>query len=195
MRLIMPFVAAALTLSVHPAASQLPPPPACPATTQVENTTVARAWHEDVINRRNVASATLCITVTALPSSLCTNCREPGRGRGSALEFILCGAHTGAEFEGTNMPLGREGTNRGASWRPSRKLEHVARRQWQSDPKVEAMITLGLPLHGRPSRQFRSRALVTSIIPARQRYGLVTRQRRRKSVLSTPCPQSARHRG
>jgi steroid delta-isomerase-like uncharacterized protein len=55
MRRIMPFVAAALTLSVHPAASQLPPPPACPATTQVENTTVARAWHEDVINRRNVA--------------------------------------------------------------------------------------------------------------------------------------------
>jgi hypothetical protein len=31
------------------------PLPACPATTQVENTAVARAWHEDVINRRNPA--------------------------------------------------------------------------------------------------------------------------------------------
>jgi steroid delta-isomerase-like uncharacterized protein len=46
-------VAALLLLSVDRAASQLPPSPACPATTQVENTAVARAWHEDVINRRN----------------------------------------------------------------------------------------------------------------------------------------------
>ena len=26
---------------------------ACPVTTQVESTAVARAWHDDVINRRN----------------------------------------------------------------------------------------------------------------------------------------------
>jgi hypothetical protein len=44
-----------LLFSVERAASQLPPLPACPATTQVENTAVARAWHEDVINRRNPA--------------------------------------------------------------------------------------------------------------------------------------------
>ena len=46
-------IAALLLLSAAVAASQLPPTPACPATTQVENTAVARAWHEDVINRRN----------------------------------------------------------------------------------------------------------------------------------------------
>ena len=28
-------------------------PPACPATTQVESTAIARAWHDDVVNRRN----------------------------------------------------------------------------------------------------------------------------------------------
>ena len=28
-------------------------PPACPVTTQVESTAIARAWHDDVINRRN----------------------------------------------------------------------------------------------------------------------------------------------
>ena len=44
-----------LLFSVERAASQLPPLPACPATTQVENTAVARAWHEDVINQRNPA--------------------------------------------------------------------------------------------------------------------------------------------
>jgi hypothetical protein len=44
-----------LLFSVERAASQLPPSPACPATTQVENAAVARAWHEDVINRRNPA--------------------------------------------------------------------------------------------------------------------------------------------
>ena len=46
-------VAALLLLSVDCAASQLPPAPSCPATTHVENTAAARAWHEDVINRRN----------------------------------------------------------------------------------------------------------------------------------------------
>jgi steroid delta-isomerase-like uncharacterized protein len=46
-------IAALLLLSVDRAAGQLPPPSACPATTQVENTALARAWHEDVINRRN----------------------------------------------------------------------------------------------------------------------------------------------
>lgn len=46
-------VAALLLLSVDQATSQVPPPSACPATTQVENTALARAWHEEVINRRN----------------------------------------------------------------------------------------------------------------------------------------------
>ena len=40
-------------------------PAACPATTQVESTAIARAWHDDVINRRN-------------PTKL----SERGRGRG-----------------------------------------------------------------------------------------------------------------
>jgi hypothetical protein len=51
----VPVVVALLVLSIDHAASQLPPAPACPVTTQVENTAVARAWHEDVINRRNPA--------------------------------------------------------------------------------------------------------------------------------------------
>ena len=46
-------VAALVLVSVDRAASQVPPPSACPAMTQVENTALARAWHEDVINRRN----------------------------------------------------------------------------------------------------------------------------------------------
>jgi predicted ester cyclase len=33
--------------------SQPAPPAACPAATQVESTAIARAWHDDVINRRN----------------------------------------------------------------------------------------------------------------------------------------------
>jgi predicted ester cyclase len=33
--------------------AQPAPPAACPATTQVESTAIARAWHDDVINRRN----------------------------------------------------------------------------------------------------------------------------------------------
>jgi hypothetical protein len=53
MRLAMPLAAALVLLSIDGAASQLPPAPACPATTQVENTAVARGWHDDVINRRN----------------------------------------------------------------------------------------------------------------------------------------------
>jgi steroid delta-isomerase-like uncharacterized protein len=51
----VPVVVALLVLSIDQAASQLPPAPACPVTTQVENTALARAWHEDVINRRNPA--------------------------------------------------------------------------------------------------------------------------------------------
>jgi hypothetical protein len=34
-------------------ASQPAPPAAFPATTQVESTAIARAWHDDVVNRRN----------------------------------------------------------------------------------------------------------------------------------------------
>jgi predicted ester cyclase len=54
MRLALHLVVGVLVASIVPAAGQLPPAPACPATTQVENTAVARAWHEDVINRRNL---------------------------------------------------------------------------------------------------------------------------------------------
>jgi predicted ester cyclase len=48
-------VAIALMVSVDRAVSQDSPSPACPSTTQVENTALARAWHEDVVNRRNPA--------------------------------------------------------------------------------------------------------------------------------------------
>src|SRR3954466_14891014 len=42
------------SFSVVGRGSQSPAPPAaCPVTTQVESTAVARAWHDDVINRRN----------------------------------------------------------------------------------------------------------------------------------------------
>jgi hypothetical protein len=34
-------------------ASQSAPSVACPATTQVESTAIARAWHDDVVNHRN----------------------------------------------------------------------------------------------------------------------------------------------
>jgi steroid delta-isomerase-like uncharacterized protein len=44
-----------LVLPLDRAASQATPPTACPATTDVENTAIARAWHEDVINRKNPA--------------------------------------------------------------------------------------------------------------------------------------------
>jgi hypothetical protein len=44
-----------LVLPLDRAASQATLPTACPATTDVENTAIARAWHEDVINRKNPA--------------------------------------------------------------------------------------------------------------------------------------------
>jgi steroid delta-isomerase-like uncharacterized protein len=47
---------ALLVLPIDRAASQPTPSTACPATTEVENTAIARAWHEDVINRRNPAA-------------------------------------------------------------------------------------------------------------------------------------------
>jgi predicted ester cyclase len=45
------------TLLVGQAVAQVesPAPPECPIKTAVENTVIARAWHEDVINRRNPA--------------------------------------------------------------------------------------------------------------------------------------------
>ena len=48
-------VVALLVLPIDRAATQPTPSAACPATTEVENTAIARAWHEDVINRRNPA--------------------------------------------------------------------------------------------------------------------------------------------
>ena len=41
------------TLLVRSAQSQSPTPSSCRTTTEVENTEIARAWHDDVINRRN----------------------------------------------------------------------------------------------------------------------------------------------
>jgi hypothetical protein len=51
-------LAAAFLASTGVAYGQAPTAPqtspaACPATTQVESTAIARAWHDDVINRRN----------------------------------------------------------------------------------------------------------------------------------------------
>jgi hypothetical protein len=45
------------TLLVGQAVAQVEPPapPECPIKTAVENTVIARAWHEEVINRRNPA--------------------------------------------------------------------------------------------------------------------------------------------
>ena len=45
------------TLLVGQAVAQVEPPapPECPIKTAVENTVIARAWHDDVINRRNPA--------------------------------------------------------------------------------------------------------------------------------------------
>ena len=45
-------VVALLVLPIDRAASQATPSTACAVTTDVENTAIARAWHEDVINRR-----------------------------------------------------------------------------------------------------------------------------------------------
>jgi hypothetical protein len=46
-----------VTLLVGQAVAQVDPPapPECPIKTAVENTVIARAWHDDVINRRNPA--------------------------------------------------------------------------------------------------------------------------------------------
>jgi steroid delta-isomerase-like uncharacterized protein len=38
------------------ATGQAVPPPACPTTTEAQNLAIARAWHEEVINRRNPAA-------------------------------------------------------------------------------------------------------------------------------------------
>jgi hypothetical protein len=44
-----------LALLLDSAKSQTPPAQGCRTTTETENTALARAWHEDVINRRNPA--------------------------------------------------------------------------------------------------------------------------------------------
>jgi steroid delta-isomerase-like uncharacterized protein len=48
-------ISAALPLGQAVAQAEPPPPPECPVKTAVENTVIARAWHDDVINRRNPA--------------------------------------------------------------------------------------------------------------------------------------------
>jgi hypothetical protein len=55
-RLLMVLMSISLwaSFAVVSRASQTAPPAACPATTQVESTAIARAWHDDVVNRRNL---------------------------------------------------------------------------------------------------------------------------------------------
>jgi predicted ester cyclase len=48
-------ISATLLLGQAIAQAEPPTPPECPIKTAVENTVIARAWHEDVINRRNPA--------------------------------------------------------------------------------------------------------------------------------------------
>ena len=57
-KLMKTLVAASFVVSSGIAYGQAPSslqrsPTACPATTQVESTAIARAWHDDVVNRRN----------------------------------------------------------------------------------------------------------------------------------------------
>ena len=54
-RLLMVLMSISLwpSFAVVSRASQPAPPAACPAATQVESTAIARAWHDDVVNRRN----------------------------------------------------------------------------------------------------------------------------------------------
>jgi steroid delta-isomerase-like uncharacterized protein len=51
--LILALLTVPATLLAGSAQSQTPAPAACRTTTEVENTALARAWHDDVINRRN----------------------------------------------------------------------------------------------------------------------------------------------
>jgi steroid delta-isomerase-like uncharacterized protein len=53
--LVLALFTVPVTLLVATAQSQTPAPAACKTTTDVENTALARAWHDDVINRRNPA--------------------------------------------------------------------------------------------------------------------------------------------
>jgi steroid delta-isomerase-like uncharacterized protein len=46
-------ISATLLLGQAVAQVEPPAPPECPIKTAVENTVIARAWHDDVINRRN----------------------------------------------------------------------------------------------------------------------------------------------
>jgi hypothetical protein len=48
-------ISATLLLGQAVAQVEPPAPPECPIKTAVENTVIARAWHDDVINRRNPA--------------------------------------------------------------------------------------------------------------------------------------------
>ena len=49
------FASTAVAYGQAPTAPQMSPA-ACPATTQFESTAIARAWHDDVINRRSPAT-------------------------------------------------------------------------------------------------------------------------------------------
>jgi steroid delta-isomerase-like uncharacterized protein len=55
MRYFSVFVVPLAVFATLVAQAEAPPRPECPITTPVENTVIARAWHEDVINRRNPA--------------------------------------------------------------------------------------------------------------------------------------------
>jgi hypothetical protein len=49
-------ISATLLLGQAIAQAEPPAPPECPIRTAVENTVIARAWHEDVINRRGLSA-------------------------------------------------------------------------------------------------------------------------------------------
>ena len=55
---------------------------ACPVTTQVESTAIARAWHDDVINRRNPTKLSDIVGPEVVHSRRLSQDHERGRHRG-----------------------------------------------------------------------------------------------------------------
>jgi hypothetical protein len=49
-------ISATLLLGQAIAQAEPPAPPECPIRTAIKNTVIARAWHEDVINRRGLSA-------------------------------------------------------------------------------------------------------------------------------------------
>ena len=53
--ILVPLILGLLTGAAGRAVAQVAGAAGCPATTETENVAIARAWHEEVINRRNPA--------------------------------------------------------------------------------------------------------------------------------------------